>query len=44
MQQTPWIAEKTKDGRYVWRGDIDLDKENVEYLLKFIFTKRNPDD
>ena len=29
MQQTPWIAEKTKDARYIWRGDIDLDKENV---------------
>ena len=30
----------SKDRRYVWRGDIDIDKKDVEALLKFILKNR----
>jgi hypothetical protein len=41
---TAWIVERTKDSRYIWRGDIDIDKKDVENLLKFILINRNPSD
>jgi hypothetical protein len=42
--ETPWICEKTKNLRYVWRGDIDIDKKDVLGLLKFLLTKREGDN
>jgi hypothetical protein len=37
---TPWVIEKTKDGRCVWRGDIKIDHFDVQTLLKFILAVR----
>lgn len=42
--ETPWICEKTKNLRYVWRGDINIDKKDVLGLLKFLLTKREGDN
>jgi hypothetical protein len=30
----------TEDGRLVWRAEIDIDKVDIEVLLKFILSSK----
>ncbi|MEM8727481.1 MAG: hypothetical protein AAGE99_02040 [Chlamydiota bacterium] len=38
---TLWLSEKTKDDRYIWRSDHQIDKVDVENLVRFLVKRRD---